>query len=269
MNRLSIQSLHSGTASPKGAGRIADRPRLGRPRDRISVTRSAAEAAIAALPADLRCKECVDDRRVLNGIIWRLRTGAHSADIPARYGPHPTCGNRIRRWRKRGIWMGWRYGCTRQQLRPGSPVRPWRERGARAQAIAPSRGDQTTKIYARTDVLGRPSVLLLTPGNASDVTTAPAVLAEAPGLIRRLSANKHYDVARLRTDLRNSVVTPVIPGKRGRKRLIRHVRSRSRECWCIEAMFNRLPDFRRIGPPNGKLARNYATTLSLAAIVTF
>ncbi len=41
---------------------------------------------------------------VLDGIVWRLRTGAPWADIPARYGPHTTCGNRFRRWRKRGIW---------------------------------------------------------------------------------------------------------------------------------------------------------------------
>jgi transposase len=55
------------------------------------------------LPTDVRGKERVDDRRVLNGIFWRLRTGAPWADIPARYGPHTTCGNRFRRWRKRGI----------------------------------------------------------------------------------------------------------------------------------------------------------------------
>ena len=29
----------------------------------------------------------VDDRRVLNGIFWRLRTGASWADIPERYEP--------------------------------------------------------------------------------------------------------------------------------------------------------------------------------------
>ena len=34
--------------------------------------------------------------------------------------------------------------------------------------------------------MGRPAVLLLTPGNASDVRTAPDVLAEAPGRIRRV-----------------------------------------------------------------------------------
>ncbi|GEP12843.1 hypothetical protein MMMDOFMJ_2550 [Methylobacterium gnaphalii] len=62
------------------------------------------------LPTDVRGKErwttggCSDDRRVLNGIFWRLRMGAPWADIPARYGPYTTCGNRFRRWRKRGIW---------------------------------------------------------------------------------------------------------------------------------------------------------------------
>ena len=41
----------------------------------------------------------VDDRRVLNGIFWRLRTGAPWADIPARHGPRTTCVNRFDRWR--------------------------------------------------------------------------------------------------------------------------------------------------------------------------
>jgi hypothetical protein len=39
------------------------------------------------LPTNSRGVERVDDRRVLNGIFWRLRTGAPWADIPARYGP--------------------------------------------------------------------------------------------------------------------------------------------------------------------------------------
>jgi transposase len=46
----------------------------------------------------------VDDRRVLNGIFWRLRTGSPWADIPERYGPYTTCYNRFVRWRKAGVW---------------------------------------------------------------------------------------------------------------------------------------------------------------------
>ncbi len=46
----------------------------------------------------------VDDRRVLNGIYWVLRTGAPWRDLPGRYGPYTTGYNRFNRWRKAGVW---------------------------------------------------------------------------------------------------------------------------------------------------------------------
>ena len=52
------------------------------------------------LPNKSRGVARVDDRRVLNGIFWRLRSGAPWADIPERYGPPTTCYNRFVRWRK-------------------------------------------------------------------------------------------------------------------------------------------------------------------------
>ena len=64
------------------------------------------------LPNKVRGVARVDDRRVLNGIFWRLRTGALWADIPARYGPHTTCVNRFNRWRKAGVWIAF---CRRFQ----------------------------------------------------------------------------------------------------------------------------------------------------------
>jgi transposase len=56
------------------------------------------------LPNKPRGKARADDRRVLNGIYWRLRTGSPWADIPERYGPATTCYNRFVRWRKIGVW---------------------------------------------------------------------------------------------------------------------------------------------------------------------
>lgn len=41
------------------------------------------------LPNKPRGVPRVDDRRVLNGIYWRLRTGSPWTDIPERYGPEP------------------------------------------------------------------------------------------------------------------------------------------------------------------------------------
>jgi transposase len=56
------------------------------------------------LPTKVRGVKRDDDRRVLNGIFWRLRTGAPWADIPSRYGPYTTCVNRFNRWRRAGHW---------------------------------------------------------------------------------------------------------------------------------------------------------------------
>ena len=56
------------------------------------------------LPQKSRGVPRVDDRRVLNGIFWRFRTGSPWADIPERYGPHTTCYNRFVRWSYAGIW---------------------------------------------------------------------------------------------------------------------------------------------------------------------
>jgi transposase len=56
------------------------------------------------LPTKMRGVKRVDDRRVLNGIFWRLRTGAPWADIPGRYGAHRTSVNRFNLWRKPGVW---------------------------------------------------------------------------------------------------------------------------------------------------------------------
>jgi len=56
------------------------------------------------LPNKVRGVALANDRRVLNGIFWRLRSGAPWADIPQRYGPHTTFVNRFSRWRKVGVW---------------------------------------------------------------------------------------------------------------------------------------------------------------------
>src|SRR6478672_1722400 len=56
------------------------------------------------LPEKPRGVSRVDNRRVLNGILWRFRTGSPWAEIPERYGPTTTCYNRFVRWRKAGVW---------------------------------------------------------------------------------------------------------------------------------------------------------------------
>src|SRR6266567_3505269 len=45
-----------------------------------------------------------DHRTVLNGILWKIRTGAPWRDVPDRYGSWHTLYSRFRRWRLAGIW---------------------------------------------------------------------------------------------------------------------------------------------------------------------
>lgn len=57
------------------------------------------------LPNKPRGVARVDDRRVLNGIFWVLRTGSPWRDLPERYGPCTTIYNRFNRWAKAGVWV--------------------------------------------------------------------------------------------------------------------------------------------------------------------
>lgn len=45
-----------------------------------------------------------DDRRVVEGIVWRLATGTPWRDLPERFGPWKTVYSRFRRWQRAGVW---------------------------------------------------------------------------------------------------------------------------------------------------------------------
>ena len=51
----------------------------------------------------------IENRRVFEGILWILRSGARWQDLPEKY-PHPsTCWRRLRDWEEQGVWLNiWR-----------------------------------------------------------------------------------------------------------------------------------------------------------------
>ena len=46
----------------------------------------------------------VDDRRIVSGIIFVIRSGLRWRDAPAAYGPHKTIYNRFIRWSRLGVF---------------------------------------------------------------------------------------------------------------------------------------------------------------------
>jgi transposase len=121
----------------------------------------------------------VNDRRVLNGISWVLRSGAPGRDVPDDFGLYTTCYNRFVRWRRAGVWGRIRDALAKAhdasvQMIDTSIVRVHQHWACiirnRNQSMGRSRGGLTSKIHAVIDTNGLPVRLALTAGEPT--TTA-------------------------------------------------------------------------------------------------
>ena len=52
---------------------------------------------------DKRGRPWSEQRKVFNGILWILRTGAPWKDMPPRYGPYQTAHRRFQNWVRSGV----------------------------------------------------------------------------------------------------------------------------------------------------------------------
>jgi len=52
---------------------------------------------------DGRGRPWSDRRKVLEGVLWILRTGARWQDLPPRYGPYQTAHRRFQNWVRSGV----------------------------------------------------------------------------------------------------------------------------------------------------------------------
>ena len=138
------------------------------------------------LPNKPRGVPRVNDRRVLNGIFWVLRSGEPWRDLPENFGPYTTRYNRFVRWRRAGVWariMSALAGAhdAAVQMIDTSIVRV-HQHGAcitrnRRQFMGRSRGGLTSKIHALVDTNGLPVRLALTAGEAHDNRLAGKLLS--------------------------------------------------------------------------------------------
>ena len=54
--------------------------------------------------ADGKGRPRIDDRQILNGILWIMRTGAQWKDLPDRYPSYQTCHRRYQEWVRAGVF---------------------------------------------------------------------------------------------------------------------------------------------------------------------
>ena len=149
---------------------------------------------------------------------------------------------------------------------PGTPLRSWRKRGTRRNALGRSRGGFSSKINARTNKDGLPIAIVITPGQAHDVTAYPALMQEVDRNPEQLLADKAYDTNHIRRDIKDRGGQPMIPTKASRKlqaiieKAVYGLRNR------IERFFNRVKNSRRVATRYDKLIETFAAFVLLATI---
>jgi transposase len=146
-----------------------------------------------------------------------------------------------------------------------STSRARRQKGGQDRCLGRSRGGLTTKIHALVDKKGRPIKLKLTAGQASDVASAPELIADPPE-DAMLIADKGYDANALREAVAERGAWANIPPKANRKDPICFSKSLYKARNLIERFFNKIKHFRRIATRYDKLAENFLAALKLAAV---
>ncbi len=168
-------------------------------------------------------------RHRLDGILWLCRTGAPWRDLPAAFGKWNSVWKQFRRWCEAGVWDLLLQaladsGCTLDMLQmiDSTIVRAHRcaagkQSEKQKQALGRSRGGFSTKIHLRCNAAGLPIGVVLSEGEAHDVTAYDGLMQQRDSDPGAMLADKGYDSDAIRHDLQDSGATPEIPTKRNRK----------------------------------------------------
>jgi len=145
-------------------------------------------------------------------------------------------------------------------------LRRRRKGGTERNALGRSRGGFSTKINARTNAEGLPIGIVITPGQAHDVTAFPALMHEIDHDPEQMLGDNGYDSAAVRQEIEKRGGETVIPTTASRKiqqvvdKAIYALRNR------IERFFNRLKNSRRVATRYDKLVESFVAFVLLASI---
>lgn len=126
-----------------------------------------------------------------------------------------------------------------------------------------SRGGLTTKVHMLADTFGRPLRFRITPGQASDIASAPDLLEGQHG--KAVLADRAYDGNNVRNRIAGMDAEAVIPSKRNRKIVIPHDASIYKHRNQIERCFGRIKHSRRFASRYDRRTAHFTGFVHLAA----
>ncbi|WP_107486684.1 IS5 family transposase [Streptomyces sp. 13-12-16] len=192
----------------------------------------------------------VSDRQVINGMVYKIRTGISWRDLPERYGPWQTVYPRFRRYAIDGVFtralqqiqaradaagdIDWLVQIDSTIVRAHQHAAATGRKGGISgdepddHALGRSRGGLTTKVHLACDGKGRPLALLVTPGQRHDSVCARILLERirvprsSLGRPRcrpdQVIADKAYSSRGFRAYLRRRGIAHTIPEKADQRR---------------------------------------------------
>ena len=214
-------------------------------------------------------------RPILEGIIWRLRTGAPWRDVPEEFGPWRTIYTRFRRWSCNGLWDSvMKYftedADTEWVMIDSTVVRAHQHAagakgGQDSQDLGRSRGGFSTKDHFVVDAHGNPIDFCITAGQVSDFTMAIPLLEDK--ITEVVIADKGYDSNKIRTKINEMDAEAVIPYRSSHKEpgVLDKVLYGARHA--VENFFAKLKQFRSAACRYDKTSLSYRGMLTLACIL--
>ena len=133
------------------------------------------------------------------------------------------------------------------------------------QALGRSRGGFTTKIHGAVSGLGLPVKVLLTPGQAADVSQAEELLEGLSAKV--VIADKAYDSKALVDSIEARGAEAVIPSLSNRKRQREYDRERYKDRNLVERFWHKLKQYRRVATRYEKTAQNFLAFVHVASIM--
>ena len=215
-------------------------------------------------------------RLVVEGILYRLRTGLPWRDLPDYFGFWNSVYKKFNSWSARGIWkkvfnllviepdLEWGFI-------DGSYVKAHQHSTGAAsdddQAIGTSRAGNTSTIHMVVDSFGLPIHFEITGGQVHDSSAADDLLAKSP-VFDFTIADKGYDKENLRTQISDRGSIPMIPrrcnSKVGNADMDWHLYKHRH---LVENQFARMKQYRAIATRYDKLKRNFESMVAIACAI--
>jgi transposase len=219
-----------------------------------------------------------DLRTFVAAVVWILRTGAPWRDMAEKFGRWDRIYRRYRRWAVAGRWDALhRAICPREpahlllidstvvKAHPHAAGALRGTGGQTGEALGRSRGGFTTKLHALVTERGRLVRYVLTGGERSDITQAPALVVAREGT--RVVGDRGYDADAFVAHVECLGMQAIVPSRKTRRRPRRLDHARYAQRNVIERWFGRIKAFRRVATRYDETSRSYAGFVAAAAVL--